>query len=114
MAAHPAVGWLKADNAAAGRGYADRPAGIGAGRPGAQAELYRSPRTAARTAAGAARVPWIARGTEHRALIRRTVGEFMRVQLPQHHRPGFAVAGDDGGILVRHEVLAQARAGGGP
>ena len=112
------IGRLDADDAGEGCGLADRAAGIGAGRAGAQAGRDGRGRAAGRAARHQLRVrspapPRRGDRAETGVLVGRAHGELVIVELAQHHGAVAPEVGADGGFVGRDEALQDVRAGGG-
>ena len=112
------VGGLDPHCAREGRRLADRAAGVGGGRPKAEARRDGG-RGAARGPAGrkgrivALTSPGADHRPEGRGLVGRAHGELIQVQLAQHDRAVAPELGGHGGLIGRREGAQDPAAGGG-
>jgi len=84
--AHRAVGWLHADDAAAGRGIAHRAAGVGAERYRRHAGRERRARAARRAAGMDIAIPRVTRGRPGQVERRPAGRELVQRDLAEQHR----------------------------
>ena len=113
VAADEAVGCLEPDHTAAGRGQAHGTAGIGAERAEDHASGDRGARAARRAARDMGLVPRVAAVAPMLVVAGGAGGEFRHVEPAEINRAGLMKAGESGAVVVRYEVLADARAAGG-
>ncbi len=111
-----AIGRLDADGAGEGGGLADRTAGIGGRRAGAKPCCNRCRRAAGRAAGhqrlvGARGPPGIGDRSVTGAFVGRAHGEFVHVELAQHHRAVVPQIGGDGRFVARFETVENMAAG---
>ena len=108
-----AVGGHQTDQAAEGRGLADRPAGVGAERPRSTTRGDHGGGTARRAAGHAREIPRVARRAVRRVLGRRAHRELVEVGLAETDEPGLVAARHDVSVLDRHEAFQDLGARGG-
>ena len=111
-----AIGRLDADGAGEGCRLADRAAGIGCGRTGAEVCGNGSGRSAGRTAGnellvGARRAPGIDHGTVVRGFVGRAHGELVHVELAEHDGAVVPEVLGDGRLVMRLEAVEDMAAG---
>ena len=107
------VGGLDAGDAGKGGGLADRTAGIGAGGRKTQIGRHRGGGAARRAARRQRRVfiapaPRVDHVAIDRGFVGRAHGEFIHVQLAQHHRTRIEQVPGDGGFILGHEPFEDA------
>ncbi len=112
VAAHPAVGWLHADDAGQCRGLADRAAGVGPDRDRHVVGRNRRRRAAAAAARDALEIPRVCRRAPGRVLGRRAHRELVHVRLARQHRAGALEQLCDMRVVRADVALEDAAAGG--
>ena len=114
VAAHPSVGWLDAGRPATVTRDPDRASRVAAGAAETHAGGQRRRGATAGAAGDVVEIPGVVGGAVVRVRVGASGGELVHVQLAEQHRAGVAEPGDDGRVVLRHEVGQDLRASGGP